>query len=256
MADRGDELAVGGELADEIEHLFITAEFVGHPAAGKQDAVEIGRLHVGDRRIARAGIPVLAGIGAALHRAGHRDVGPRLLEAEFGIPEFEVFVVVAHEGEDADAVERTRRQKRGHGSELRSNGGGVQTEAGVRGADPVGTLARQDLDVAIVAVDHPPGESGAKPPRKEAVCHRLPRPFAAAGRAFLRAISSPCWATLDAPIRLATFTPRPTGRGPAAAGHNILRSLADGTAFSTSRLIPGLARLNDSSPASRRPDES
>jgi hypothetical protein len=35
-------------------------------------------------------------------------VGPCLLEAEFRIPEFEVFVFVAHESKDADAVERPR----------------------------------------------------------------------------------------------------------------------------------------------------
>jgi hypothetical protein len=43
-------------------------------------------------------------------------VRPGLLEAEFGIPEFEVLVVVADEGQDADTVERTAGEEAGeHG---------------------------------------------------------------------------------------------------------------------------------------------
>jgi hypothetical protein len=42
-------------------------------------------------------------------------VGPRLLEAELGIPQLKVFIIVADEREDADAIKwAPRRMQGGH----------------------------------------------------------------------------------------------------------------------------------------------
>ena len=108
VADRRHELAVGGTLPHEVEHLLIATELVGHPAAGEHDALKVARFHVTDRRVARARIAVFSSIRAALQRTGHGDVGPCLLQAEFWIPEFQILIVVADEHENADAIERSR----------------------------------------------------------------------------------------------------------------------------------------------------
>ena len=108
VADRRHELAAGGTLPHEFEHLLVATEFVGHPAAGEYDALKVARLHVADRRVARARIAVFSDIRAALQRAGHGDVGPCLLQAKFGIPEFQVLVVVTDEHENAAAIEQSR----------------------------------------------------------------------------------------------------------------------------------------------------
>ena len=44
VADGGHQLAGGGELAHQLQHLGVAAELVGHEAAGHDQAVEIGAL--------------------------------------------------------------------------------------------------------------------------------------------------------------------------------------------------------------------
>ena len=59
VADGGDEFAGVVEVADELEDVRVAAELVGHAAAGDDDAVEVARLHVGDRRVGDTRIAVL-----------------------------------------------------------------------------------------------------------------------------------------------------------------------------------------------------
>jgi hypothetical protein len=95
---------MGRKIPHQREHFFIAAQRIGHPATGQNDAVKVGGLHVADRGVAGAGVAVLAGVGAALHRAGDRHVAAGFLEPEFRVPEFEILVSVADEHEHADAI--------------------------------------------------------------------------------------------------------------------------------------------------------
>jgi hypothetical protein len=105
-AEIGIQFALGSKLPDEIEHFFAPPQGVGHPATRNHDAVKVAGLHVADRRIAGAGIAVLASVGSALHRPGTGHVGTGLLEAEFWIPELEVLIGIADEDENPQLRER------------------------------------------------------------------------------------------------------------------------------------------------------
>ena len=62
MTDRRHQLAGLGERANERSTWGSSANFIGHPAAWTDDSVKIARFHVGDRRVAGAGIAVLAAV--------------------------------------------------------------------------------------------------------------------------------------------------------------------------------------------------
>ena len=62
---------------------------------------------------------MLSRIRAALHRARHGHMAARLLKPQFRIPKLQVFVLVAYEHEDANAIEGTMvRVDMGHGRNL------------------------------------------------------------------------------------------------------------------------------------------
>ena len=51
MADGGDAFAVAVKLAEEAFDTFFAAKFVGHPAAGANDAVKVGTFDIVDAGI-------------------------------------------------------------------------------------------------------------------------------------------------------------------------------------------------------------
>src|ERR1700722_16683017 len=99
-----------GESADQRECLGVTADFIWHPAACTDNSVKIAGFHVGNGRVAWAGITVLAAICMAreLSRQGH--LRARLFETELRIPQLEIFVLVAHKDQDPHPVERLARR--------------------------------------------------------------------------------------------------------------------------------------------------
>src|SRR6185436_2623764 len=78
-----------------------TTQLVGHPAAHDHDAVEILAADFGDGGIGLAGVSVFAAVCCTGFFACDGDSGAGLLEAEFRIPQLQIFIVVAHEDQDA-----------------------------------------------------------------------------------------------------------------------------------------------------------
>src|SRR5205085_9972320 len=58
VADGGDEFAGFVEIADELQHVAVAAELVGHEAAGNDDAIEVASPHAGDGSVGDARIAV------------------------------------------------------------------------------------------------------------------------------------------------------------------------------------------------------
>ena len=92
---------------DELLHFVVAAELVGHEAAGNHDAVEVVGFHQLDRGIGAARVAVLAAVDFIPHRAGDDDVSARLGEPQLGIPDFQIFVVVADEHQETEVGQRS-----------------------------------------------------------------------------------------------------------------------------------------------------
>ncbi len=102
MADRGDQLAAGRELADQVLHFRVAAEPIRHEAARDHDALEVLGFHQFDRSVGAAGIAVLAAVDGFAFRTRDRDVAAGLRQPQLRIPQFEVFVVVADEHQETE----------------------------------------------------------------------------------------------------------------------------------------------------------
>ena len=84
-----------------FENLGVAAQPVGGEAARQQQGVEVRRGDFGDGGVGRAGIAVLAGVGPSSLGAGDGDPPAFFLQPKFGIPQFQVFVDVIDQGQDA-----------------------------------------------------------------------------------------------------------------------------------------------------------
>src|SRR5262245_24736840 len=101
VADRGDQLAGLVKVANELQHIAVAAELVGHEAAWNDEPLEVAGPHPGDRRIGHAGIAILAGVATFGLLAGDGDRRAGLDQPQLWIPQLQVLVHIADKGEDA-----------------------------------------------------------------------------------------------------------------------------------------------------------
>ena len=101
MANGRHQLARRGRLTDERKHLRFATQPVGHESAGQDHALEIGRTHVGNRRLGPAGITMLAAVNVARAGPGDDNLGPGLDQPQLGVPKLQVLVDVLDKGQDA-----------------------------------------------------------------------------------------------------------------------------------------------------------
>src|SRR5207302_7074339 len=87
VANGGNQLAGFVEIADELQHVAIAPQLVGHETAGHHDAVEIRSSHAGDRGIGHARVAVFTCIFAFGLFAGDDDRRPGLDEPQLAIPQ-------------------------------------------------------------------------------------------------------------------------------------------------------------------------
>ena len=102
MTDEGDHFALLAELASQGQDFGIAAQLVGHETAGDQQADEVGAFDVVEERLRGCRIAVLS--AKRFHfRAGKAGLVTGLLQAQPGIPQFQVFVEVIHKSENRSA---------------------------------------------------------------------------------------------------------------------------------------------------------
>ncbi len=106
MANRRSQPARLGDLADQLEHLGLAAQPVGHEAAGNHHAVKIAGAQVVDRRVGHAWIAVLADVMMVGHERRRSHANPFLPQPQLRIPELEVFVLIVNESEQVQVGQR------------------------------------------------------------------------------------------------------------------------------------------------------
>ncbi len=105
MTDGGDDRAVLPDLADQVEQRLGAPHGLGREAAGNDQRVHIGRVHVRDRSVGAHRVADLAGVERATRRGRHHDVGAGLAEPEHRIPQFEFLILALGEDENASAAQ-------------------------------------------------------------------------------------------------------------------------------------------------------
>jgi hypothetical protein len=105
VTDRGDDRAVLPGLADQVEQWLGAPHGFGSEAAGDDQRVHIGGVHVRDANIGPDRIADLAGVERATGRGCHHHVGASLAEPEHRVPELQLLVLALGEHQDAQAAQ-------------------------------------------------------------------------------------------------------------------------------------------------------
>ena len=105
VADCCDALVGVCEVLDEFFHRVESPEFVGHEAAWEQNGIKVFFMHLANSSIGFARVAVFSSVKAICLFAGHDNHCSFLDQAEFWVPEFQVFINIANEGQNAFAGE-------------------------------------------------------------------------------------------------------------------------------------------------------
>lgn len=105
VTDGGDDRAVLPGLADQVEQRLGAPHGFGSEAAGDDQRVHIGGVHVRDADIGPDRVAELAGVESAAGRRRHHDVGTGFAEAEHRVPQLQLLVLALGEDEDAPAAQ-------------------------------------------------------------------------------------------------------------------------------------------------------
>ena len=100
VADRSNQLAGCIEVANQFQDVGISPQLVRSPAAGNDQTLEVDGLHGGDLGVGGRRVAVLAVKVMLSRRAGHRDLRSGFDQSQFGIPEFQILVVVVQENQE------------------------------------------------------------------------------------------------------------------------------------------------------------
>jgi hypothetical protein len=105
VTDRGDDRAILPDLADQVEQRLGAPHGLGREAAGNDQRVHVGRVHVRDRNVGAYRVADLAGVERTTRRGRHHDVGAGLAEPEHRIPQLKFLVLALGENQDAPAAQ-------------------------------------------------------------------------------------------------------------------------------------------------------
>jgi hypothetical protein len=101
MADMRNGFLIGFELFHQRKHLGVTPQLVRSKTPGNQQGIKVFGVLIADGGVTHAGIAMLSTVGLSRLRGGDHHFMAGLLQTDLRVPEFQVFVNMINNGENA-----------------------------------------------------------------------------------------------------------------------------------------------------------